>query len=637
MIFWIQKEFEFDAIVWSSAKTNTVTAQGIKEIRDAVTDSLGMFRNISAELGATTNKDDQVAEILEYLEEFNILLILDNLETVIDTTLKDFFDRLPAGSKVMTTSRIGLGEFERRLNLTPMTNAEGAKLLRAVSRVRGIMVLAEAQQKRLNEFSNKLKNNPGFIKWFVASVQAGVRPEMALQNTSVFLNFCLENVYGYIKSEGRKILDVMQAVSRPLSIPEMSYISALEPIRLQSAIHQLLQTNMLNMNTFGDDNSSESRYGLSELARAYLVKKHSVGHKDYQRFKEKEREIIKMHGQIIGGFSTDPNSNFRISVRNKSDTVIASYLKRALDLAKKLDQDGALELVEKAKELSPGFYEVHRVDAWVNVKFGNILAAKTAYEAAYELADDDVNLIIWYAGFLFRNENEAERSLELLNKALEISPENLQVKLERCRILGHFEDFDTARHELVLNKPLVSNGGTRLKRIFWDLLMQVSDRKAERCRSTSDYEGILDAVDEYLLDLEGMPRDCIDFRQTKRLNSLLNTLKVAAQHLFDSALSDRCAELLDKVQTEMEYVNGGSRRALRDDEADESTVYEGTVVTLDKHFGFVSSRKFDENVYFRRSQFEYAENIRLKSSDRIQFQVGYNDSGRCAVNCRRIQ
>lgn len=627
----------FDAIVWSSAKANIVTAQEIKQIEDAVTDSLGMFREISGELGSRSSEEDQIQEILDYLKQFKILLILDNLETVIDGPLKDFFDRLPSGSKVLTTSRIGLGEFERRLNLSPMSNPEGAKLLRAVSKVRGVQILSEAPQKRLNDYANKLKNNPGFIKWFVACVQTGMRPEKALVNTNVFLNFCLENVYGYIGVEGRKILDVMQAVSRPLSVPELSYISSLEPIRLQIAIHQLLQTNMLSISSTGDNASSETRYGLAELARSYLVKRHSVSVKDYQRYKGQEREIAEMHGRIIGGFSNDPSSTFRIAVRNKSDAVIASYLIKAFNFAKKNDEENAFELIEKAKELSPGFHEVHRVEAWIHAQFGNILAAKNAYEAAYGLAENDVNLIIWYAGFLMRNENDFEAAKDLLEKALNLSPNNVHAKLERARLMMSLEDFRGAKDELYKIKPSILSAPKRMARVYWDLLMQISDRRADKMRLEADYEGVLDSVEDYLKDFEGMPRDCIDHRHTKRINSLCRTLQIAAQHLYDHDLSERCDGLLDKLRTEMDYVLGAPRASSRSFSLFQNDIAEGTIVSLLDYSGFVSCSSFEENIYFRRGDFPPSESSFLKVGDRMKFRMGQNRNGICAVDCKLLQ
>ena len=120
-------DMNFDCIVWASAKNATITAGEIKRIKGAVSDSLGMFSEIGKQL-AGSEEPDPIAEIIEYLSNFRILLILDNLETIVDKKLYSFFEELPIGSKVLTTSRIGLGEFERRLKLGPMDARESVSV-----------------------------------------------------------------------------------------------------------------------------------------------------------------------------------------------------------------------------------------------------------------------------------------------------------------------------------------------------------------------------------------------------------------------------------------------------------------------------------------------------------------------------
>jgi LuxR family glucitol operon transcriptional activator len=126
-------EIKFDCIVWSSAKTTTVTASEIRKIKNAITDSIGLFKTVSSELNSTDENAD-VISVLNYLNEFRILIILDNLETIVDSRVIQFFENLPSNVKILTTSRIGLGEFERRMKLEPMTLQESTKLLRSLAK-----------------------------------------------------------------------------------------------------------------------------------------------------------------------------------------------------------------------------------------------------------------------------------------------------------------------------------------------------------------------------------------------------------------------------------------------------------------------------------------------------------------------
>ena len=88
---------QFDAIVWVSAKTTTITGHEFRRINNAIEDSLGPSKRAAAELGANPTIEDPIREVHEYLENFRVLLILDNLETVLDARLREFLLELPPG------------------------------------------------------------------------------------------------------------------------------------------------------------------------------------------------------------------------------------------------------------------------------------------------------------------------------------------------------------------------------------------------------------------------------------------------------------------------------------------------------------------------------------------------------------
>jgi LuxR family transcriptional regulator, glucitol operon activator len=75
----------FSAIVWTSSKTAQITPHEIIKIEGAICDSLNFFQNLASKLvGRNVQDGDPFAEVLNYLKDFKILLILDNLETVLD-------------------------------------------------------------------------------------------------------------------------------------------------------------------------------------------------------------------------------------------------------------------------------------------------------------------------------------------------------------------------------------------------------------------------------------------------------------------------------------------------------------------------------------------------------------------------
>ena len=80
------KDFELDAIVWVSAKAKTLTAKEIERIEGAIQDSIGVFRSIVSEFEPNSQNEPEYG-VIELLATFRVLLVLDNLETVLDGTL----------------------------------------------------------------------------------------------------------------------------------------------------------------------------------------------------------------------------------------------------------------------------------------------------------------------------------------------------------------------------------------------------------------------------------------------------------------------------------------------------------------------------------------------------------------------
>ncbi|WP_040664927.1 NB-ARC domain-containing protein, partial [Nafulsella turpanensis] len=127
----------FDLIIWTTAKTTMLTATGIQEINSALRSSYEVLESISGIVNSEKlNIKEQISEILEYFEVFNVLLIIDNLETILDGTIKDFIREAQLRCKVAITSRIGLGELEYRRLLTGLTDVESVQLVKQIASIR---------------------------------------------------------------------------------------------------------------------------------------------------------------------------------------------------------------------------------------------------------------------------------------------------------------------------------------------------------------------------------------------------------------------------------------------------------------------------------------------------------------------
>src|SRR5690606_20001887 len=101
---------DFDAIIWTTAKRIKLTLNDIETMEGAISSSLGIMQAAASHLGAEASADRAMEEVVTYLNNFKILLIIDNLETILDPLLVAFLRKLNGQSKVLTTSRVGVGE-----------------------------------------------------------------------------------------------------------------------------------------------------------------------------------------------------------------------------------------------------------------------------------------------------------------------------------------------------------------------------------------------------------------------------------------------------------------------------------------------------------------------------------------------
>lgn len=623
----------FDSVVWTTAKTATITAQEIVRIESAITSSLGMFNAITQELAGTTPMEP-VDEILSYLNEFKILLILDNLETVIDKRLYTFLERLPNGSKVLITSRIGLGEFERRLKLDPLNDRESTQLLRSLSKMRNLESLARSSNDLLKRYCTRMKHNPGFIKWFVAAVQAGSRPEQILDQPTLFLEYCMSNVYGHLTPESKRILKSMQSIPSALGQAEMTFLNDMDTLTVQTALYQLLATNMVLMRNVGAGQATETKYILSDLARDYLLKKHPVSKPDYTHYRNKQLELERA-GNFIRA-ETNAYSIFSITARSKGDLIVAKHLLDALKatqgdrLADRLPE--ARASLNKARALAPHYFEVHRVDAWINARAGNIPAAETAYELAVELEPKSAPLRYWYAGFVFRLVKDSEKALEHYQTAKSLDPKEPQIQLEMARVLMAMHRYEEASSLLVAlcnTAKLIP----WLKRKAFDLELQMLQRHADYCCKHHDPNKAFTLLVQFHVLFSNSSSEVRDSHVVDTLLRALSLSKRVAILTQDPESKVKTNDLVHAIESDVKRM--GVEPGFNIISAERFT---GVVDRIPdgKKFGFIRTNDGREFFFHFGAFLNNARPDLLQKGDQVRFVPGTSPEGLTANYCEVV-
>lgn len=417
------KTFDFDAIVWVTAKATTLTSTEIIGISDAIQDSLGLFSEAAAQLGSpSTGGQNPMNEVLDYLENFKILLVLDNLETVADRRLREFLQALPVGSKVLITSRIGLG-MESPVKMSPLSNEESRRLLKALASIRRVEAISGLDEARLERYVHQLKGHPLYIKWLVSGVESGKRPEDLFADNSLLLDFCMSNVYDKLSAEARQIISTLQIVKGQRSQAELAFLSGMSADEIQSRLLELLTTNFVSIKSSSLDDL-ESLYQVAEFAHQYLSKHQPIDQTYRSQVTRRLSELASIGKRLASDQSANRYDPSHVSSRGPHDIPVAKHLVEALKKSSAGSLDNALESCREAQMLSPTYPEAWRIEARIHVQRQDIESANSAYERAFSLDSDSSLMQYHYGQFLVEQMIDPTLGLNYLRSAARLDTVN---------------------------------------------------------------------------------------------------------------------------------------------------------------------------------------------------------------------
>ena len=475
-----------------------------------------------------------------------------------------------------------------------------------------------------------MKCNPGFIKWFVAAVQAGRRPEEVLADPSLFLDYCLSHVYDYLCPEAKRILRALQTIPRHLSLAELAYFTSMECGSLNRAAQQLLSTNMVSMVSIKEGSSGETRYSLSELAREYLIKKQPLSESDARAIRERDTRLSRAGTETRGESKANPHSIYTIYSNTSGERIAARYLLDALRASNTHDYSSARDLVNTAKNLSPQFYEVHRIEAFLNAVTGNLNEARQCYENAIGLAPQSARLRLWYGGFLLRYMQDPDSALREFQAAEKISPDDPEPRLEAARACLQLFQFDQAEDALNALSGARSLLGVA-KRKFWDTKLQLYQRKADYCLRSHETVGAINALEKFVSVYEECPLYIRDRHIADTLWRATGLALRCQSLVVELEERGRVNSLVEKLQTEQQGLIYDESKAVGPQR------HRGIVTKIARNgqpFGWVTQDDGDEIFFFFNAVANLARGDAPKIGANMTFVLGINAHGPCAVQCK---
>lgn len=460
----LEKENKYDAIIWVSLKTKMLTALGIEEIKDSIASTLGLAQSIAAALGApavqTESVDALLQEIKDYMSHLKILLAIDNLETISPDLIRPLLSEVPTGSKVVITSRVGLGELELRYSLDPLDIKTAARLARRYGQALNLRLISELREETLNKYCYWLHRSPLLIKWFVSSVAAGADPTKLLEkggrSFESVVRFCFENLFERLSDSEKEILHILASARRPLTQAELYFLTrdkrsdqvewALNTLHHSSILKRAFETS----STRPEDPSVG--YYISEFASEYIDKFAPPTSAVFSSVQDSLKQLRQMSEATALQRAAYKYDIYAAKAETRDQRICATYLRKALIKLRGKDINGARADIVEAKRLLPTYCENYRISALIENEAGELFAASRELEAAEQLDPSSPLVKYTYAVFLLKFLHDYESALLRIDAALRLDPNDFALESVRALILtrlGRFQEAGSSYEDLL--------------------------------------------------------------------------------------------------------------------------------------------------------------------------------------------
>ena len=438
----------FDRIIWVSLKTKSLTADGIQDITDAISTTESLAKSLAAEVASkSAYQADSIWEsVLQEMEKNRTLLIVDNLETL-GRDIIELADGIPPNSKLLLTSRKGLGEIERLYRIPELSPVDSGNLMRNLGGAYNCHAIKRLNQDILLKYCENLHHNPLLIKWFVHAVNKGASPSEIFAHNEIneALTFCWQNVYKGLSRSSMRTISILMAARRNLSrseLQELTYkLLNMDQDRFHDTMMELHQTNVIESSI--EEDGTEI-YQIGSLIQDYLSRNHRPSGGVVRDTRDQLRQLRneqEARNRRRGVYRYDRDY---VHAETRGQQVAARHLDAALRHIKVRNADAAMKSLGVAEEMEPTWWEVHRVKArLLELNLRPTYEIEDAYEESIRYEDNDINRH-HYAVHLMQ-EDEYEKALCQLEAALQHS-EAVEMSLRGIRgtILTRQNRYDDA-------------------------------------------------------------------------------------------------------------------------------------------------------------------------------------------------
>lgn len=408
----------FDAILWTSLKHERLTAHGVREIHDATVDLLSASQSLGSVLDADFR--GSLNDLAEALAGLNVLIVFDNLETIGGAEFRELYETLPDTVSYLVTSRQGVGEFERRYPLSPLSDKQAVHLFNDLVRSRRMSVLLRLSKDSRLQIVQGLRNSPLAIRWWVLAVEAGRDPGQLMRSQNELLEFCVRSVYSALSESATEILVCLLVLNGPTTPDQLILLIHRSQDDVSSGLQDLIRGSLVKRETTSSAGGLISTIALTPTASRFLARDGVIEQHVANRIRERYEEYQKVEERRAKDAASQ--SLYPVAVRTDGAHQVpaAQLLRRALLTAdKKRDIESALADIRQARTMSPDFWEVDRVEGYVRSRDGQNELASKLYLSAYEKASGQHRGLVahHYAKHLARQVRDIEAAITFSREA----------------------------------------------------------------------------------------------------------------------------------------------------------------------------------------------------------------------------
>lgn len=638
----LDEDIKFDTIIWITLKTKGLYNGDFKEIKNVILNLDDNFKQINKKF-----EDDNlsnVQDILSYMKNNKTLLVIDNLETLSnDKTIIRLFEEIPQGSKILITSRIGVGNYEQSFQLNALDEKEAIFYFRKLTNVYKVNVLIKQSDNVIKKYLKKLNNNPLAIKWFVINVGKGMDPSDILNNHITDLtDFCLSNIYEKLSDDAKYILRIILIKANKCGFAELLYLCELSYDKCLASINELFKSNFLLQN---DDFS----YSILDFAVNYIQNR--KGYSNYEIDSKIQININKLNGSL---------ENLKNDVHLKNEyhplslfpttnnaRIATLYILKAIECSKNRNYSEVDDFIELAKNADSSFSDIYKIAGYLYSKYDSIKSEKN-YNIAIELAENKAPVYYFFAGSLINTQKYEMAEVEMA-KAIELEPNNSLIKLRYARLEKMQNKFDVSLKKLSeINMNNLDEYGNRMEIKYIFEMIDTRIRFAETLLET-DKNLAFSILKEALDFLDKSDSSLFDFTIYNSLFKLC--------HIYVKLLSNSKFDTKDFINFLFKYhpyilaaKNGHKKEELFQNDleklcqklSDEESKkindilnYKASIKEL--NYGYISSLKKEngygfitpfsysyQTIFFHCSQFK-GDFRKLNISDKVSFELVISD------------